>query len=132
MTVEAVAGQGISKAGNRRVRSMLIEISWIWLRYQPGSKLSLWFNKRFANGVKRISFVNISSGPDVIYVNNIIALIVPKNYPKLSGPYSMISGPFPNHVRYIGLLYRVLFKLFQDFFDLIFGFLGRRLRYFTA
>jgi transposase len=61
MTVEAVAGnkKGISKAGNRRVRSMLIEISWIWLRYQPRSKLSLWFNKRFANGVKRIRWIGI-------------------------------------------------------------------------
>ena len=51
--------QGISKAGNRRVRSMLIEISWIWLRYQPGSKLSLRFNKRFANGGKRMRRIGI-------------------------------------------------------------------------
>lgn len=51
--------QGISKAGNRRARSMLIEISWIWLRYQPGSKLSLWFNKRFANGGKRMRRIGI-------------------------------------------------------------------------
>jgi len=79
-----------------------------------------------------LSFVNISSGPDVIYVNNIIALIVPKNYPKLSGPYSMISGPFPNHVRYIGLLYRVLFKLFQDFFDLIFNFFRKAIEVFYS
>jgi transposase len=60
MTAEAVCReQGISKAGNRRVRSMLIEISWIWLRYQPGSKLSLWFNKRFANGGKRMRRIGI-------------------------------------------------------------------------
>jgi transposase len=35
--------QGISKAGNRRVRTMMIEIAWLWLRYQPNSKLSRWF-----------------------------------------------------------------------------------------
>jgi transposase len=51
--------QGISKAGNRRVRSMLIEISWIWLRYQPMSRLSLWFKKRFANAGKRMRRVGI-------------------------------------------------------------------------
>jgi transposase len=32
--------QGISKAGNRRVRALLIEISWLWWRYQPDSELS--------------------------------------------------------------------------------------------
>jgi len=32
--------QGISKAGNRRVRTLAIEIVWAWLRYQPRSKLS--------------------------------------------------------------------------------------------
>ena len=27
--------QGISKAGNRRIRTLAIEIAWAWLRYQP-------------------------------------------------------------------------------------------------
>jgi transposase len=45
--------QGISKAGNRRVRAMAIEISWIWLRYQPDSQLSRWYQKRFGEGSKR-------------------------------------------------------------------------------
>ena len=30
--------QGISKAGNKRVRSLLVELAWSWLRYQPGSE----------------------------------------------------------------------------------------------
>jgi transposase len=42
--------QGISKAGLRRVRALAIEIAWCWLRYQPQSQLSLWFQKRFGNG----------------------------------------------------------------------------------
>jgi transposase len=42
--------QGISKAGNRRVRTLAIEIAWAWLRYQPRSKLSRWFLERFASG----------------------------------------------------------------------------------
>ncbi|CBW75135.1 Transposase [Mycetohabitans rhizoxinica HKI 454] len=38
--------QGISKQGNRRVRTQLIEMAWCWLRYQPSSALAQWFNKR--------------------------------------------------------------------------------------
>lgn len=40
------ADQGISKQGNRRVRSLLIEMSWFWLRYQPDSAISRWFAQR--------------------------------------------------------------------------------------
>lgn len=40
--------QGISKSGNPRIRAMLVEIAWCWLRYQPQSTLSLWFRERFA------------------------------------------------------------------------------------
>lgn len=35
--------QGISKARNWRVHTMMIEIAWLWLRYQPNSKLSRWW-----------------------------------------------------------------------------------------
>jgi transposase len=42
--------QGISKAGNRRCRTLLVELAWYWLRYQPHSALSEWFNRRFAAG----------------------------------------------------------------------------------
>lgn len=41
--------QGISKAGNKRMRTMLVEIAWCWLRYQPQSALSRWWQGRFAN-----------------------------------------------------------------------------------
>ena len=39
---------GISKAGNRRCRWLMVELAWSWLRYQPSSQLSRWFNQRFA------------------------------------------------------------------------------------
>lgn len=42
--------QGISRAGNRRVRTLCVEIAWGWLRYQPESALAKWFNERFAKG----------------------------------------------------------------------------------
>lgn len=41
--------QGISKAGNRWVRGMAIEIAWCWLRYQPDSELTHWFDKKFGH-----------------------------------------------------------------------------------
>jgi transposase len=51
--------QGISKAGNRRVRWMMNELSWGWLRYQPESELSQWYQRRFGRGNKRLRKVGI-------------------------------------------------------------------------
>ncbi len=44
--------QGISKAGNRHIRGVMIEIAWSWIRYQPKSALTQWFINRFASGGK--------------------------------------------------------------------------------
>jgi len=38
--------QGISKAGNPRLRTMLIQLAWLWVRHQPDSALTLWFKQR--------------------------------------------------------------------------------------
>jgi transposase len=38
--------QGVSKAGNPRLRTTLIQLAWLWLRHQPKSALALWFEKR--------------------------------------------------------------------------------------
>jgi transposase len=51
--------QGISKAGNRRLRALLIELAWSWLRYQPNSALTLWFQRRFAGGNSRVRRIGI-------------------------------------------------------------------------
>jgi transposase len=51
--------QGISKAGNRRVRALMIELAWLWLRYQPHSALSRWYHRRWAQGAKRHRRVGI-------------------------------------------------------------------------
>jgi transposase len=56
---ESKREQGISKAGNRRVRALLVEIAWSWLRYQPHSALSAWFNQRFAAGGSRARRIGI-------------------------------------------------------------------------
>lgn len=54
--------QGISKAGNKRARRVLLEIGWCWLRYQPESRLSIWFHERFAGSdrLRRIGIVALA------------------------------------------------------------------------
>ena len=51
--------QGISKEGNTFVRSIAIQIAWGWLRHQPDSKLSRWYQKRFGHGSKRLRKIGI-------------------------------------------------------------------------
>jgi len=38
--------QGVSKSGNARLRSTMIELAWMWVRHQPHSALTRWFNER--------------------------------------------------------------------------------------
>ena len=42
--------QGITRAGNRHVRRMIVQLAWSWLRYQPTSALSRWYRERFSHG----------------------------------------------------------------------------------
>jgi transposase len=51
--------QGISKAGNRRVRWIMSELAWCWLRHQPNSELSLWYARRFDGKSSRLRKVGI-------------------------------------------------------------------------
>lgn len=51
--------QGSSKAGNRRVRALIVEIAWCWVKYQPQSELSRWFQRRVGGGGKRQRRVGI-------------------------------------------------------------------------
>lgn len=45
--------QGISKAGNKPARTLLVEITWAWMRHQPMSELTAWYRTRFAeNGAR--------------------------------------------------------------------------------
>ena len=38
--------QGVSKAGNPRLRTTMIQIAWLWLRHQPQSALAVWYRER--------------------------------------------------------------------------------------
>ena len=56
--------QGISKSGNRRLRKTMIELAWFWLRHQPDSALSRWFQARVGAGkrvqIRRIAIVALA------------------------------------------------------------------------
>jgi len=56
---ESEREQGISKAGNRRVRRLMVELGWAWLRYQPDSALSQWYVERYGHGGKRMRRIGI-------------------------------------------------------------------------
>jgi transposase len=45
--------QGVSKAGNPRLRTKLIQLAWLWLRHQPQSALARWFQAHSQRGRKR-------------------------------------------------------------------------------
>jgi|SRR5579872_6926264 len=45
--------QGISKAGNKPARTLLVEIAWTWMRHQPTSVLTTWYRQRFAESGAR-------------------------------------------------------------------------------
>jgi transposase len=55
--------QGISKAGNRRLRHTMIELAWFWLRHQPDSALSVWFRAHVGQArgrARRIAIVALA------------------------------------------------------------------------
>jgi transposase len=51
--------QGIGKDGNRHIRAMSVEIAWGWLRFQPQSALSRWYEERFGRGSSRLRRIGI-------------------------------------------------------------------------
>ena len=55
--------QGIGKAGNRRARKAMVEMSWLWVRHQPDSALTQWFKQRVGDQkgrVRRIAIVALA------------------------------------------------------------------------
>ena len=49
----------MTKSGNRRVRWMIMELAWGWLRFQPDSALSAWFRERCGDGGQRLRRIGI-------------------------------------------------------------------------
>jgi len=53
--------QGISKAGNPRLRAAMIQLAWLWLRHQPDTSLSQWFRERIRHGSGRLKKAMIAA-----------------------------------------------------------------------
>lgn len=45
---------GVSKSGNPRLRTTLIQVAWLWVRHQPGSALTIWFKERVKHNGGRL------------------------------------------------------------------------------
>ena len=54
--------QGISGAGNRRLQAIGIQLAWNWVRWQPSSALTRWYQARFGQGkrARRIGIVAVA------------------------------------------------------------------------
>jgi transposase len=72
--------RGISKAGNRRVRTRMVELAWCWLRYQPSSKLTKWFYERFGEGkrMRRVGIVAVARKLLVVFWRFVEDGVVPE------------------------------------------------------
>jgi transposase len=46
--------QGIGRVGNRRLRTVMVELAWLWQRYQPGAAQVLWFRERSGSTGRRV------------------------------------------------------------------------------
>jgi transposase len=46
--------QGIGKGGNRRVRTVMVELAWLWTRYQPSAAQVCWFRERIGPTGRRV------------------------------------------------------------------------------
>ena len=59
---ESVREQGISRAGNARLRSVSIQVAWNWVRWQPSSALTQWYRAHFGTGkrARRIGIVALA------------------------------------------------------------------------
>jgi transposase len=53
--------QGVSKAGNPRLRTTMIQLAWLWLRHQPQSALTRWFEERVKRDGGRLKKVTITA-----------------------------------------------------------------------
>ena len=78
---DLIREQGIGKAGNRRVRAVMIQLGWAWLRFQPLSALSRWYQQRFGDRgarMRRIGIVALARKLLVAFWRYVDAGIVPE------------------------------------------------------
>jgi transposase len=92
--------QGISKAGNPRVRALMVQLAWMWLRFQPDSRTSRWFHEHVGKAGsrgKRKAIVAVARKLLVELWHFVEHGVVPegavlaKNWPQPSGPVEVAA-----------------------------------------
>ena len=56
---ETAHDQGITRAGNTHVRWLMVQLAWSWVRYQPDSALTRWYQRKFGYGSRRLRRIGI-------------------------------------------------------------------------
>ena len=56
---ESTHDQGITRAGNKHVRRLMVQLAWSWVRYQPDSALTQWYQGKFGPGSRRLRRIGI-------------------------------------------------------------------------
>jgi transposase len=56
---ETAHDQGITRAGNKHVRRLMVQLAWSWVRYQPDSALTQWYQGKFGRGSRRLRRIGI-------------------------------------------------------------------------
>ena len=56
---ESAHDQGITRAGNKHVRRLMVQLAWSWVRYQPDSALAQWYQGKFGRGSRRFRRIGI-------------------------------------------------------------------------
>jgi transposase len=56
---ESAHDQGITRAGNTHVRRLMVQLAWSWVRYQPDSALTQWYQGKFGRGSRRVRRIGI-------------------------------------------------------------------------
>jgi transposase len=56
---ESSHDQGITRAGNKHVRRLMVQLAWSWVRYQPTSALTAWYQGKFGGGSRRLRRIGI-------------------------------------------------------------------------
>jgi transposase len=56
---ETAHDQGITRAGHKHVRRLMVQLAWSWVRYQPGSALTRWYQGKFGHGGRRLRRIGI-------------------------------------------------------------------------
>ena len=78
--------QGVSKAGNPRLRTNLIQLAWLWLRNQPRSALSVWFHERVSRNGGRLRKTTIVALARKLLVA--LWMLIPREVARESGMMS--------------------------------------------